>query len=81
MVGVEDLEAYEAALIVQDGPGCGNLARRLDPEPLQQIPLKLPGDDLIGMRLRLARAAGADTFDQSVHLAAGAILEYTAKEL
>ncbi len=38
-------------------------------------------DDVIGIWLRLARAAGADTFDQSVHLAAGAVLEYTAKEL
>ena len=38
-------------------------------------------DDLIGIRLRLARSAGADTFDQSVHLAAGAVLEYTATEL
>lgn len=37
--------------------------------------------DVVGLRVRLARSAAEDTFNQAVKLATGVIFEYTAKQL
>ena len=44
-------------------------------------PSRFEAGDVLGLRVRLARAAAEDTFDQGVKLAIGVIFEYTAKQL